>query len=52
MKMPTVLIVGHNPTFTFLIDYYSGSSMENYLLTVQSAVISFNLDNGRQFLNA
>jgi len=39
----TVLIVGHNPTFTFLIDYYSGSSIGN-LPTSAMAVISFNID--------
>lgn len=39
----TVLIVGHNPTFTFLIDYYSGASIGN-LPTSTMAVISFKVD--------
>ena len=41
--LSTVLIVGHNPTFTTLIDYYTGSSIGN-LPTLGVAIITFELE--------
>lgn len=40
--LSTVLIVGHNPTFTTLVEYYSGSAIGN-LPTLGVAIITFDI---------
>lgn len=43
----TVLIFGHNPTQTFLIDYYSGDSI-GHLPTSGVGVLDFDIDSWKE----